>query len=372
MPMIPFSWLPAHVDLIDRQAWSTIPVITRADVSPLIPGHDMWDHWPVLEEDGRPADIAGGMLVIALTAQVVADPEARHAMARLRLLHRGENGWRDLGNLFPDGFSPGSREWAGSAIVDPAHQRLTVHFTAAGTRGEQAVTFRQRMFVTSTTLSIGDPVSLGRWSSPLETVAADGNLYETEMAGGGAVGTIKAFRDPYYFRDPADGQAYLLFAASRPRAGSDWNGLVGLARQVGDHWQLMPPIVDATGLNNELERPHVVVVGGRYYLLWSTQRKVFAPQGPAGPNGLYGLVADSFDGPWRPINGSGLVLANPVSAPFQAYSWQLLSDLTVWSFADMIETGVQPQNATEARRHFAGTVAPVLTLGLDGDRAWLA
>lgn len=370
--MISFIWSPAHLDLADRHTWPTVPEIRRSDVPPLVVGYDVWDHWPVLEEDGSPAVLAGGLLVIALTAPIVGDPEARHALARLRLLHRSHGGWCDLGNLFPDGFSPGSREWAGSAIVDPAHRRLTVHFTAAGTRGEPVVTFRQRMFETSAELSVANSVSVGPWSPPVETVIADGILYETEMAGGGAVGTIKAFRDPYFFRDPADGQAYLLFAASRPRSGSEWNGLVGIARHVGNQWQLLPPIVDATGLNNELERPHIVVVDGRYYLLWSTQRKVFAPHGPSGPNGLYGLVAESLAGPWQPINGSGIVLANPASAPFQAYSWQLLSDLSVWSFADMIETGVKPCDAIDARHHFAGTVAPVLRLVVEGDRAWLA
>ncbi len=369
--MIPFVWSSAHIALLAGADWPTAPVITGDDIAPLIPGHDVWDHWPVLEEDGALAEIASGQLVIALSAPIMGDPEARHAIARLRLLHRRSGAWHDLGALFPDGFSPGSREWAGSATIDPAHRRLTIHFTAAGTRDEAVVSFRQRMFEASAELSSGDPVRLGRWSDPVETVAADGRLYETEMAGGGAVGTIKAFRDPYFFRDPADGQDYLLFAASRPRSGSVWNGLVGIARRAGAGWQLLPPIVDATGLNNELERPHIVMADGRYYLLWSTQQKVFAPGGPVGPNGMYGIVADSLAGPWRPINGSGLVFANPQAAPFQAYSWQLLCDLSIWSFADMVGARSLPSNAKDARQFFAGTTAPLLQLALDGDRAWL-
>jgi hypothetical protein len=67
---------------------------------------DLWDHWPVLEANGDVAAIAGGALVIFLAAPVLADPEDRHAQARLWLFHRTPAGWRDLGPVFADGFSP--------------------------------------------------------------------------------------------------------------------------------------------------------------------------------------------------------------------------------------------------------------------------
>jgi levansucrase len=193
------------------------------------------------------------------------------------------------------------------------------------------------------------------------------------MEGGGAIGTIKAFRDPAFFRDPADGAAYVFFAASLARSASFWNGAVGMARLMPDgQWQRLPPLISADGLNNELERPHVIVHGGRYYLFWSTQQKVFADGGPTGPNGLYGMTSDSLDGPWRPINGTGLAFANPPGAPFQAYSWFVLPDLTVQSFADMTGIAHVPVDPAEARHHFGGAPAPDLRLQIEGDRVWLA
>ena len=193
------------------------------------------------------------------------------------------------------------------------------------------------------------------------------------MEGGGGIGTIKAFRDPAFFRDPADGRDYLLFAASLARSTSPWNGAVGIACRSNDGaWALLPPLVDANDLNNELERPHIVVRDGSYYLFWSTQRKVFADGGPSGPNGLYGMVADRLAGPWRPINGTGLVLANPPKAPYQAFSWLVLADLRVLSFVDLIGLDRPPHDAAEARAHFGGTPAPIVSLHLNGDRASLA
>lgn len=361
-----FHWTAAHLDLLAGYCPPCPRLITPESVEQIIPGLDIWDHWPVLTETGELAQIACGLLVVALSAPRLSDPEARHAVARLRMLHLKAGEWRDLGDLLPSGLSSGSREWAGSAVLD-ASRRLTLYFTAAGRRGEESVSFDQRLYATSAMLE-GNGLIPGAWAPPVELVRPDGDLYETVMTGDGAIGTIKAFRDPFFFRSAGEERDYLLFTGSRAGARSCWNGLVGLAGRDGDGWALMPPLVDATGLNNELERPHAIVHHGRTYLFWSTQAKVFAP-GCHGPTGLYGLVADRLGGPWRPLNGHGLVLANPAEAPEQAYSWQVLPDLTVWSFANMIGPARAPTDIVTARAAFAGAPAPPLQLRIDDDRA---
>lgn len=73
------------------------------------------------------------------------------------------------------------------------------------------------------------------------------------------------------------------------------------------------------------------------------------------------MVADCMAGPWRPLNGTGLVLANPADRPLQTYSWFVDADLRVCSFVDMLPDG-----------SFGGVPAPLLQLTLEGDRASLA
>ncbi|MES2269380.1 MAG: glycoside hydrolase family 68 protein [Pseudomonadota bacterium] len=365
-------WTASHVAAIDPKTTPSTPLFPKP--RPLLPGIDLWDYWPVQEEDGSQAIIAGGTLFILLSAPVQLDPDARHGMARLRLMHRTRDRWRDLGLLFEADFSPGSREWSGSAIISPDHGQVTLYYTVAGTRGEDVVSFSQRLFQTQADLIVeGDAIAFSAWSQPTEMLVPDGMHYERDMVGGGAIGTIKAFRDPAFFRDPADDAAYIFFAASLAQSKSFWNGAVGVARRTQDDlWDALPPLISADGVNNELERPHVIVHDGRYYLFWSTQRKVFADNGPAGPNGLYGMTSDRLAGPWRPINGTGLAFANPPEAPFQAYSWFVLPDLTVQSFADVTGLSRLPADPTEARRHFGGSPAPELRLKIQGDRVWLA
>lgn len=363
-------WSRDAVASIALQPVPQVPLIDGNGVSRILPGYDLWDYWPVQERDGRTADIAGGALQMLLSAPVQPDPESRHARARIRLMHETPHGWRDLGYLLPDGFAPGSREWSGSAIVTPDHDRVTLYFTAAGHRGEAEPSFDQRLFETSAVLSIDAGVPrLSDWTNPVESVVADGEIYTRDMTGGGGIGTIKAFRDPAWFCDPADGAEYLVFAASLAQSTSPWNGAIAVARREQGRWALHPPLITADGLNNELERPHIVHHRNRYYCFWVTQRKVFASDGPSGPTGLYGMVADQLTGPWSALNGSGLVCGNPPEAPIQAYSWLVLGELSVLSFVDRPGLTANPRDPEEARRHFGGTPATPFRLLLDADRA---
>ncbi len=364
------QWSRDAVAQIASRPVSELPLINPGEVTPILPSYDLWDYWPVQERDGRTALIAGGTLQMMLSAPVLPNPEDRHAIARIRLMHQTDEGWRDLGNLLPEGFSPGSREWSGSAVVTAVHDEVTLYFTAAGHRGERISSFDQRLFETRASLAITNGIpNLSAWSSPVESVVADGRIYVRDMVGGGGIGTIKAFRDPAWFCDPADGAEYLVFAASCEASKSPWNGMVGLARREGNHWILCQPLISADGVNNELERPHIVHNMGRYYCFWSTQRKVFATDGPAGPTGLYGMVADSIVGPWTPLNETGLVFANPADGPIQAYSWLVLSDLSVISFVDRPGLASEECDIATSRKHFGGTPAPTISLELKADRA---
>ncbi len=373
------GWAPAHVAALADQAPHAIPRIVASDVHAAIAGLDLWDSWPVQLADGRLALFDGAELWMMLAAPIFDDPDTRHGHARIRLLSYRDGTWTDWGNLLPDGFGPGNREWSGSSLYDPASGKLTLFFTAAGRQGGPAQSVEQRLFQTTGDLSFADgQATVANWTPPHESIVSDGDHYVivNQMAGG-APGTIKAFRDPAFFRDPRDGADYLLFTGSLGRSDHAFNGTIGIARSRGaghSDWQLLPPLLHADGLNNELERPHVLFRDGLYYLFWSTQRHVFNPDGPTGPTGLYGMVADELFGPWRPLNGTGLVAANPEAEPRQAYSWWVLDTLEVVSFVDHWGlSGREFEAHPELKRaQFGGIPAPRFRIRLDGDRAEVA
>jgi levansucrase len=365
----PARWTGDHIEALDGASILSAPLLGRNDFAPVAPDLGVWDAWPLQDMAGRPLSFSGGReLWMALGAARFADPEERHGHARIHLLLRDGTTWRHLGPAMPDGFSPGSREWSGSAVVSADGTAVTLYFTAAGRRGEAQLTFEQRIFSAMATLDTsGDTPRLSNWRGLAEIVTRDPAHYMATTGGPSEVGKIKAFRDPAFFRDPLGGGDYLLFAGSRAGSPSAYNGVIGIARREWSEnpsWKVLPPILCADTLNNELERPHVVFHDGLFYLFWSTQRHVFAPSGPAGPTGLYGMVSDKLFEGWRPVNGSGLVLANPDAAPAQAYSWFVLPDLSVTSFVDNWRGEEIPS--------FGGTFAPFMQLHLAGDKAWIA
>lgn len=363
------AWTADDVRKINGSSGSLIPEIDRIERSGLEEAFVYWDMWPVQDADGRPSPIAGRELWMALSAPDRGDPNLRHFEARIRLLERVGSGWRDLGPAMPERVVPYEREWAGSARTDGA--RIHLYFTAAG-MSERAGGYQQRLFEASA--EIGDDGLPRNWTAPQPSIVEYTPDYMLADAHHGEAGRIKAFRDPAYFRDPADGAEYLIFTASLAGAASEYNGAVGIARRQKDGWHLLAPLIHADGVNNELERAHVVFNEGRYYAFWATQSHTFTPGLRHAPSGLYGMVADSLMGPYRPLNGSGLVLRNPEAEPLQTYSWFVTGDLLVASFVDYWGLNGQslPEHPADANRHFGGVPAPVLHLEIAGDHCRLA
>ncbi|WP_066721618.1 glycoside hydrolase family 68 protein [Sphingomonas pituitosa] len=369
------EWTRDALAGIATQHRAALPLLPQGAASPFA-GMDLWDMWPIADRDGRTVRRGGRSWWFFLAAPRLDDPEGRHDIARIRLTSHGEDGWRDHGEAFPDGFTPGSREWSGSAILEDDTGTLAQYFTAAGRRGEAVTSYEQRLFVSRGRFVVdGDVPRLHAWSTPEEIVAADGARYTVADETVAPPHGIQGFRDPGYFRDPADGAEYVLFTANAGWSDARVNGVIGMAERDQGAWRLGAPLVAAIDVNSELERPHILFRDGRYYLFWSTQGRRFA-EGIVAPTGLYAMVAETMAGPWRPVNGTGLVAANPPEAPTQAYCWWVTGEGEVLSFVDY--PGISAAAAgsladpTERRRIFGGVPAPFFRLAFDGERVTIA
>jgi levansucrase len=372
------NWLPGHVAAIEGTKLPAIPLVTAADIHDVLPGFQLWDCWTIDDVEGNVVRFGGWTPWVILCAPRSVHPDLRHDIARLRLMTERDGDWRDHGYLLPDDLNPGSREWAGSTVYDAATGRLTLFYTVTGRRDESSPSFEQRLFQVQGKLSVqGEALQTSDWGVPVENVVADGIDYVIVNQHQGRPGFIKGFRDPFHFRDPADGSGYLLFTGSLQHSEHEHNGVIGIARSCDGkfgEWQLLPPLVSADGVNNEMERPVLRFVDGRYYIFWSTQRKTFAPGGPSGPNGLYGMVADQILGPYRPLNGTALIAPNPAAEPFQTYSWWVDNELQVAGFVDLWNLAGQDPvaNPELVIAHFGGVPAPSFGLVLKGDSAQIA
>ncbi|WP_224267932.1 glycoside hydrolase family 68 protein [Haloprofundus salinisoli] len=380
------AWTREHAAGIERSEDTVAPIIYPPE-APVDSDLHIWDTWFLRERDSSIAEIDGYRVIFALTSSSELLPGKRHDVATIRYFYsRDGEEWETGGPVFDvDENGPlGSRQWAGCALYDQG--TVYAYYTASGARGEEELTYTQRLAVGRGGTVETDENGLridGTWTHEV-LLEPDGEYYEIEAQ---SRGMIYTFRDPWFFED--EGTTYLLFEANTPvLEGSDacgdpaqqeFNGSVGIAESpTGDptDFKLRPPLLDAVCVNQELERPHVVRRDGRYYLFISSHVHTFAPD-LDGYDALYGFVADSLRGEYEPLNGSGLVLTNPANAPFQAYSWLAYDhgdELLATSFFNYFEfdrpsldeVAVLPE--AEQLRRFGGTLAPTVRIRLDDNR----
>ncbi|MFC5382177.1 glycoside hydrolase family 68 protein [Aquipuribacter nitratireducens] len=343
---------------------NTLPLLEESPVEPMSDEVWVWDTWPLTGLDTRTENVRGWKIAFSLTADKDLDFVERHWTAEIGyFISRDGRDWQYQGDLFPEDVDPpGQREWAGSSVI--VGDRVYHYYTASGTEGAadgDLEYFRQRLAVASARIVAGpDGVEFTDWTDHEIIAAADGELYQSlEQSAGSPI--IYGFRDPWVFRNPDDGEIYMLFEGNTPGARAEcdeddlgpgpyppleegagfYNGNIGLAASEGGsmtEFELLPPIMSANCVNQQLERPHATFRGGDVYLWTITHKFTFAPAlQDTGSDALVGFVGPSLRSDYEPLNGSGLVLSNPPENNTQSYSWYVMPGGFVESFLDNVE-----------------------------------
>jgi levansucrase len=380
-------WTPEHMRAIRQNDDNTFPALQPGD-DLFAPELFTWDGWPIRNPDGTVAQIDGWVVYVALTAPRQRDASQSNAseapfsdFARWRYWFTRDGQWKPGGLVFPEGSALGVRQWAGSTMFDPQTRKVTFFYTAVGivpggseqdypaeippgnpAAGLIAPVIQQMVSTTANVVTDDSGVRFTEFTPHSVDITADGKLYQT-FAQYQSQEVVYGMRDPEYFRDPKGGKEYLLFTANTTLAAGPKNGAIGVAqKQANGSWKTLPPLLAAPGVNSQLERPHVVVRGDTYYLFFSTHDFTFQDVG-AGPEGLYGFVNTSGDflrGPWRPLNGHGLVLGNPPALPRQAYSYLVLPTGHVMSYIN------RAGDLSGVPGGWVGSPAPVVQIEMDG------
>ncbi|GAA3641187.1 glycoside hydrolase family 68 protein [Microlunatus ginsengisoli] len=351
----------------------------------------VWDTWPLTGLDTKPMTYKGWHVIFSLVAPRNIFFGDRHWEARIGYFYSkdGRN-WKYGGHLFPDGYSKGSREWAGTAIYT-SKGTVTQFYTASGrdNGGINNTDFLQRLAMSSGKIHADSKgVYFTGFRKHKIIAQADGKYYQTQEQSKGAP-IIYAFRDPYVFRDPKDKKIYALFEGNTAgvagtyqckardlgklppghTVSSDANlytGNIGLMRATNgtkmSKWKLLPPLLSTNCVNQQTERPHMVIKNGTYYLFTISHQFTYAP-GLSGPDGVYGFAGPSLRSDYKPLNGSALVLGNPPDAPIQNYSHEVMPNLIVQSFIDTVPGANGPV--------YGGTLAPSLQLAINGTNTYL-
>lgn len=412
-------WTLALTADIPETRDTTFPTFNVSKIKALVPGTNIWDTWRVLDEDGKVARIHGHFHVIVALGEAPT-PQQTRLVYFYADCDVDDQRFVYGGLLFSEGLVQDAQEWSGCTIW--RHETLQTFYTLAVPERRKGVSGFQQKIATSVqnVRMLPDERDTHHPQLTLERpflhhviLEGDGQLYQTfqqmteeeqkrpnrhSAATGNSKDNNYCFRDPTFFRDPADGRTYLLFegntGASVCPEGSiqaaylsdetcstqgfhptvdqlKANGCIGIATLSGEHYtqtQLMPPLLTSNLVSDEIERINMVYRQGRYYLYFIARGSMMATTRPdiINRNFLIGFCSSTLFGRYTPLNGNGIVIQQRSTLGAEkddqyVYSWLVLADGRVLTYACHA-------NDEKGGTRLNLTAGPTATLDIRGDR----
>lgn len=446
-------WTRQQVSQIAADDAIDFPHFDPQQVKVLMPGYDVWDNWYVLDEDNQIADVQGFRVLIALAAPTDGFDETN----LYYFYSRDGIHYHAAGKVFTTPLESSIQEWSGSTILrsDGALQTFYTVVKESGdysgrsrqrTQGSQGMppamstqgsdaqtqapagqgqmpggqaqmgavqndqrlaTAIQDVIVIGNRLSLAEPryhailaVPDGRYYQTMTQASA----YETLLPSSNVTGSTQSnnfcFRDPHFFKDPADGRSYLLFEANTGSAvcpeGSvkreyigcasfepDYvptpdelkaNGCIGIVELTNDSYsavRFLPPLLTSNLVTDEIERVNMLKVKDDYYLfcIGRVSKMAMSCEALERSTFMLGFRSHSLSGPYTPLNHHGVVIRQQSfssdmmnSTDTQSvYSYLLQPDLTVLTYA-------QYSTDTNGNLQKNRSAGPTLKLHIKGNR----
>ena len=265
-----------------------------------LPDKWVWDFWFARHE--------GRYHIFYLQApRALGDPSRRHHSATIG--HALSTDCRDWAVL-PDAVHPGPpgswddlATWTGSTIEHRG--RWYMAYTGIS-RAERGLVQR---------VGLAQSDDLANWAKhPANPVIeADPRWYELLSQGRWV---NQAWRDPWLFRLPGDHTFHVLITARARSGHPDAAGVLAHARSTDlVDWEVLPPLT-SPGEFSQLEVPQLVVLNGRYVILFcclatDQSRARSARTGARSQGGTFALSAADFAGPYSP-GDSPIALSEPL------------------------------------------------------------
>lgn len=299
--------------------------------------------------------------------------------------------WTFGGRLLNKSAEKRPQEWAGNLVIREGTQNVVDMFytSVAGDGSTSVIAVSTGQIYTDDT-----KVWFEGFTETTDMLNTNGIIYAT-------LEQDKYFycRDPFPFINPGDGEVYCLFEGNvagvrgsftltdnetgiLPPGVTAGGGASYAAAAIGiaklnhgsyatgtfdiTQWTQLPPLISALGVNDQLGRNHLVFNGKYTYLFGASHQGTYSG-GLQGPDGVYGFVSENgIFGPYEPLNGTGLVLGNPSSAPYEAYSHFVDSEGYVQYFMDTIPDPYRNGNTT-----IGASLGPTLKLEFEAANTYL-
>ena len=340
---------------------------------------DIWDSWPVQDpETGYVENWNGYQLVVAM----IGIPHKGDNHLYLLYSKYGDNNfanWKVAGSIFGYSNDPSTGQWSGSAMLN-ADGSIQLFYT------DVVYNIENNQRLATATINIGqnaDGVYIKSVENDHVYFVGDGTVYQNfSQWQNGTNSSVNnpQLRDAHIFKD-SDGTYYVAFETATGDLGDEaessahiyeWgryggnaaynlseflklvdndtlsqraavaNGAIGLlkldmsdpknpqvATDENGKLVLYRPLVKTVLSGDEVERPDLIKLNGKYYLFTdgrltrATDTDLLAKANSTiGDNvAMLGFVSDRFDGGFVPLNGDGLVIDASVPSSWRTATY---------------------------------------------------
>ncbi|WP_239984863.1 glycoside hydrolase family 68 protein [Sporolactobacillus pectinivorans] len=354
------SKIPAQ----ENSSQFSIPTFDSSSIQniPAAGGLDVWDSWPLQNADGTVANYHGYHIVFALAGDPSNGNDTHIYLFYQKAGDTSLDSWKNAGRVFTDSdkLVPGdpylqyqTQEWSGSAtLTDDGQVRL--FYTDFSGAPQDGGTGDSNQVLTTSQVNLSQPdgntLKVDGVSDHKSIFDGDGSLYQSMQQfhdeGMFSSGDNHTLRDPHFIED--NGHKYIVFESNtgtsdgyqgvdslynkayyggseaffqteknnllqspKEQLASLANGALGIIELNNDYTvkKVLPPLITSNTVTDEIERANVFKLKGKWYLFTDSRGAKMTING-IGANDIYmlGFWSNSLTGPYKPLNGSGIVL----------------------------------------------------------------
>ncbi|GIP52991.1 glycoside hydrolase family 68 protein [Paenibacillus vini] len=345
----------------DASTIKNIPAAVKYDENGNKIDMDVWDSWPLQNADGTVANYKGYEIVFGLAGDPARGSDTFIYLFYKKAGDNSLNSWKNAGRVFKDSdkLVPGdtilnnqAEEWSGSATMTSDGEIRLFYTNRHGWDPER--NFYGKQTLTTAQINVSQPNTDTLKIDGVEDFKSiydgnEGKMYQTlDMTGfsKGDYNDNHTLRDPHYVEE--NGHKYLVFEANtgsetgyqgaeslfnkayydgsttfyrnernKLMQGADKtnaeiaNGALGIIELNDDYTfkKELKPLIASNTITDEIERPNIFKLNGKWYLFTSTRgSKMFVDGIDDEDIYMLGYVSSSLTGPYKPLNGTGLVL----------------------------------------------------------------
>lgn len=386
---------------------------------------DVWDSWPVQDaKSGVVSNWNGYQLVISMAGA----PNKNSNHIYLLYSKYGDNDfthWKNAGPIFGYNALEDDQQWSGSATVN-SDGSIQLYYTKNDTSGgklnwQQLASATLNLAVENDEVVIksveNDHILFGGDNYHYQSYPKFMSTFDDDHNHDGNPDRTDNYclRDPHIIED--NGSRYLIFESNTgdenyqgekqiykwSNYGGDdafnlksflnivnnkhlynlasWaNGSIGILKLDDNEKnpsvaELYTPLVTSHMVTDEVERPSVVKMGGKYYLFTASrinkstdaEGTVAARKAVGDDVVMLGFVSDSLRGKYRPLNGSGVVLTASVPADWRTSTYSYYAVPVEGSSDTLLVTSYMTNRGGIAGAENKSTWAPSFLIKMNED-----